>query len=167
MNLTDLARELPAFYQSGKCLYLKSGPGRGKTTTIIDSIPHIAAATGKNLGVSIISGPLLTPADAQGYLVVDRTPDGRVESKYTDPFWWRTAEGKRLEEYDGGVIFIDEADKMDVDVKKVVGEMALSGRWAAREDWMLASSLGWRMDRAACARLTCSVKARWDASMTT
>jgi hypothetical protein len=27
-----------------------------------------------------------------------------------------------------GVIFIDEADKMDIDVKKVVGEMALSGR---------------------------------------
>jgi len=127
MNLTTLARELPAFYQSGKCLYLRSGPGRGKTTTIIDSIPNIAATVGKNLGISIISGPLLTPSDAVGYLVPTKVED-RIESKYTQPFWWVTSEGKRLEEYDGGVIFIDEADKMDIDVKKVVGEMALSGR---------------------------------------
>jgi hypothetical protein len=127
MNLTTLARELPFVYQSGKCLYLRSGPGRGKTTTIIDSIPNIAAATGKNLGISIISGPLLTPSDAVGYLVPTKVED-RIESKYTQPFWWVTSEGKRLEEYDGGVIFIDEADKMDIDVKKVVGEMALSGR---------------------------------------
>ena len=127
MNLTTLARELPAFYQSGKCLYLRSGPGRGKTTTIIDSIPNIATAVGKNLGIVVISGPLLTPSDAVGYLVPTRVED-RIESKYTQPFWWVTSEGKRLEEYDGGVIFIDEADKMDIDVKKVVGEMALSGR---------------------------------------
>ena len=127
MNLTTLARELPAFYQSGKCLYLRSGPGRGKTTTIIDSIPNIATAVGKNLGIVVISGPLLTPSDAVGYLVPTRVDD-RIESKYTQPFWWVTSEGKRLEEYDGGVIFIDEADKMDIDVKKVVGEMALSGR---------------------------------------
>lgn len=127
MNLTALSSRLPAVYQSGKCLYLRSGPGRGKTTTIIDSIPNIAAATGKNLGIVVISGPLLTPADAVGYLVPTKVDD-RIESKYTQPFWWVTAEGKRLEEYDGGVIFIDEADKMDIDVKKVVGEMALSGR---------------------------------------
>lgn len=127
MNLTALSSRLPAVYQSGKCLYLRSGPGRGKTTTIIDSIPNIAAATGKNLGIVVISGPLLTPADAVGYLVPTKVDD-RMESKYTQPFWWVTAEGKRLEEYDGGVIFIDEADKMDIDVKKVVGEMALSGR---------------------------------------
>lgn len=128
MNLTSFARLAPTFYMSGKSMYLKSAPGRGKTTTILASIPRIAAATGKNMGVVVINGPLLTPADAVGYLVPVTKPDGRVESQYTDPFWWRTEDGKRLEEYDGGVIFVDEADKMDVDVKKVIGEMALSGR---------------------------------------
>lgn len=128
MKLDSFFRMSTSFYQSGKCVMLKSGPGRGKTTTILATIPKIASDTGKNLGVVVISGPLLTPADAVGYLVPVTQPDGRVESHYTDPFWWRTEEGKRLEEYDGGVIFVDEADKMDVDVKKVVGEMALSGR---------------------------------------
>lgn len=128
MKLKTFFNASVGFYKSGKCVYLKSGPGRGKTTTILATVPHIATSLGKNLGVVVISGPLLTPADAVGYLVPVKHDDGRVESQYTDPFWWRTEEGKRLEEYDGGVIFVDEADKMDVDVKKVIGEMALSGR---------------------------------------
>lgn len=132
MHLSTFSRLAPAFYKSGKSIYLKSGPGRGKTTAVIAAVPRIAEATGKNLGLVMISGPLLTPADAVGYLVpVTKTDErgvSRVESQYTDPFWFRTEEGRRLEEYDGGVIFVDEADKMDVDVKKVVGEMALSGR---------------------------------------
>lgn len=128
MNLNTVSRLAPAIYQSGKSLYLKSAPGRGKTTTIIDAVPNIAKVTDKVMGLVIINGPLLTPADAVGYLVPKHTDDGRVESVYTDPFWWRTTEGKRLEEYEGGIVFVDEADKMDFDVKKVIGEMALSGR---------------------------------------
>lgn len=128
MNLTTFARLATSYYQTGVCVYLKSAPGRGKTTTIVDSVPRIAAATGKRLGFVLINGPLLTPADAVGYLVPVKKEDGRVESKYTEPFWWRTSEGNRLNDYDGGIIFVDEADKMDVDVKKVIGEMALSGR---------------------------------------
>jgi hypothetical protein len=128
MKLKTFFNKSTAFYQSRKCVYLKSGPGRGKTSTILAAVPHIATQTGKNLGIVVISGPLLTPADAVGYLVPNKTADGRVESQYTDPFWWRTEEGKRLEEYDGGIVFIDEMDKADVDVKKVIGEMALSGR---------------------------------------
>jgi hypothetical protein len=128
MNLNTFADNALAFYRSGKCVYLKSPPGRGKTTTILASIPRMSRATGKNLGVVVINGPLLTPADAVGYLVPKHLDDGRTVSVYTQPFWWVTDEGKRLDEYDGGVIFVDEADKMDVDVKKVIGEMALSGR---------------------------------------
>lgn len=136
MKLSTFSRLAPVFYSSGKSIYLRGGPGRGKTDTIRQAVPDIAAAKGLNLGLVLITGPLLTPSDTVGYLVPSRkeTTDDegevhvRVESLYTDPFWWRTSEGKRLEEYDGGVIFIDEADKVDVDVKKILGEMALSGR---------------------------------------
>jgi len=135
MNLTTFARLAPSYYLSGlgdpdnrACVYLRSGPGMGKTTTIKSVVPQIASKLGKRLGFVLINGPLLTPSDAVGYLVPQKQPDGRIESKYTEPFWWRTSEGNRLEEYDGGIIFVDEADKTDVDVKKVLGEMALSGR---------------------------------------
>lgn len=128
MKLATFYKNSTSFYKSGKSIYLRSAPGRGKTTTIIAARQRIAQDLGINFGLVLISGPLLTPADAVGYLVPKHYEDGHVESVYTDPFWWRTTDGKRLEEYQGGIIFVDEADKMDVDVKKVIGEMALSGR---------------------------------------
>jgi hypothetical protein len=128
MKLSTFSKMATPIYLSGKCAYLRSAPGRGKTTCVKDAVPKIAAELGKRLGFVLINGPLLTPADTVGYLVPVKKPDGTVESSYTLPFWWRTEDNEKLEAYEGGVIFIDEADKMDIDVKKVVGEMALSGR---------------------------------------
>lgn len=133
MYLSTVSRRAASMYRSGKCYYFKSGPGMGKTTTVTDAVPAIARELNLNLGFVLINGPLLTPADAVGYLVPKHHDDGRVESVYTDPFWWRTSEGNRLEDYDGGIIFVDEADKMDIDVKKIIGEMALSGRCGPHE----------------------------------
>lgn len=131
-TLNTIARRSTTMYKSGKCYYLKSAPGRGKTTTIVEAVPRIAKELGKHLGLVVINGPLLTPADAVGYLVPVHKDTG-PESSYTKPFWWRTSEGKSLDEYDGGILFVDEADKMDTDVKKVIGEMALSGRCGPHE----------------------------------
>lgn len=131
MNLNTVIARLPHWYAAKKCVYLKSPPGRGKTDTLSMAPEIIGNITGKKMGFVLISGPLLTPADSVGYLIprkVTGDHGDHMESVYTDPFWFRTKEGKRLDEYDGGIILVDEADKMDVDVKKVIGEAALSGR---------------------------------------
>jgi len=141
MNLNEVIRRMPAWYIAGvnsqhgdpmKCAYLTSAPGRGKTTTLARAPDILSKRLNKKIGLVIINGPLLTPADSIGYLMPKHsksvTGQDITESVYTSPFWWRTAEGKRLEEYDGGIILVDEADKMDSDVKKVIGEAALSGR---------------------------------------
>lgn len=131
MNLDTIMARMPYWYAARKCVYLKSGPGRGKTETMEAAPAIISAQLNKNIGFMLISGPLLTPADSVGYLVPKKVTDEtgeHMESMYTDPFWFRTKEGKRLHEYDGGILLVDEADKMDVDVKKVIGEAALSGR---------------------------------------
>jgi hypothetical protein len=133
MNLNTVSRLATQMYRSGKCYYFKSSPGIGKSSIVVDSVPHIARETVLNLGLVVINAPLLTPADAVGYLIPKHHADGRVESVYTQPFWWVTSEGKRLEQYDGGVIFVDEMDKGDLDVKKALGELALSGRIGPHE----------------------------------
>lgn len=137
MKFKDIIARAPYWYAAGKSVYLKSAPGRGKTT-VLSSIPGVLSKKfKKNFGVVIINGPLLTPADSIGYLVPHKVTreDGKqaMESLYTDPFWFRTKEGKRLDEYDGGIIVVDEADKMDMDTKKVIGEAALSGRLGPHE----------------------------------
>lgn len=127
MNLDTIAKRIPGWYASGKCIYLTSPPGRGKTETLSTAPQILSKLLGKNIGLVVLNGPLLTPADSIGYLVPKHF-EGHSESVYTDPFWFRTREGKRLDEYDGGIILVDEADKMDTDVKKVIGEAALSNR---------------------------------------
>lgn len=127
ITLAEFQEDMPALYSSGKCIYIKSAPGRGKTTTIVEGVPMIAEATGKRLGLVIINGPLLNPSDSIGF-GLPKHHDGHSEMIFSSPFWWRTEEGKRLEEYDGGIVFVDEADKMDPDIKKIIGEAALSGR---------------------------------------
>lgn len=140
MNFNQIITRMPYWYAAKKCVYLKSAPGRGKTDTMRRAPQIIGQQTGKNMGFVLISGPLLTPADSVGYLIPRKVTgeDGKdhMESVYTDPFWFRTLRsegGKRLDEYDGGIILVDEADKMDVDVKKVIGEAALSGRLGPHE----------------------------------
>ena len=127
MKLSTIQKRLPLWYESRRCYYLKSAPGRGKTSVVVDAPERLSSAFNMNLGLVTINGPLLTIADSVGYLIPKHF-DGWSESIYTDPFWFRTSEGKRITEYDGGIIFIDEADKADPDVKKILGEAALSRR---------------------------------------
>ena len=48
-------------------------------------------------------------------------------AKFSLPYWWTTEEGKPIDEYDGWLlILVDEADKLGMDEKKIVGEAALS-----------------------------------------
>lgn len=141
MKLQDVAKRMPGWYAARRSIYLKSAPGRGKTETL-SRAPVILGERhpGKTFGLVILNGPLLTPGDALGYLMPKRHDNGRLESVFTDPFWFRTREGKRLDEYDGGVIVVDEADKMDTDLKKIIGEAALSGRLGPHyipEGWVI------------------------------
>lgn len=127
MHLNTVLKRAPVWFKSGSCVYLKSAPGRGKTTTIAQLPAAMGQRDGKNYGLVVINGPLLTPSDSIGFGLPKRE-NGIAEMIFSLPFWFRTDEGKLLSEYDGGIILVDEADKMDVDVKKCIGEAALSGR---------------------------------------
>jgi MoxR-like ATPase len=126
MKLNTVISRMAGWYKTS--VYLKSQPGRGKTETLVAGSEIIGKQIGKNLGHVVINGPLLTPADAVGYLIPKHNEDGTATSLYTDPFWFKTKDGKNLGEFDGGIVIVDEADKMDADTKKVIGEAALSGR---------------------------------------
>lgn len=127
MKLKTFARLAVSMYVDGISVYLRSAPGRGKSTVMESLPPIIGAALGKRLGLVVVSGPNLQPGDTVGF-GIPKHSEKHSEMVFTRPFFMRTEEGKDLEEYDGGIIFIDEADKADVDIKKVLGEMALSGR---------------------------------------
>lgn len=150
MKLNDILRRSVGYYRAGTSLHLTSAPGRGKTTTVRDAAARIGKALDTSFGFVLLSGPLLNPPDTVGYLIPGRTAQGVAISEFTKPFWWFTDEGKSLDQYEGGIVFVDEADKMDVDMKKVIGEMALSGRFGPHKlpkGWVVWSAGNRSSDR--------------------
>lgn len=133
MKLNEVIARAPTWFASGKSIYLKSPPGRGKTETIL-KIPLLLEKQnpGKRFGMVVINGGCFTLTNATGYLWPEEK-EGIRYSNFTKPEWWTTSEGYPLEAYDGGIIFIDEWDKMGVEEKKITGEAALSGRLASHQ----------------------------------
>ena len=143
MKPNDIIARLPIWFESGDCYYVYGEPGGGKTTTFERAPEIIKKKTGKHLGLVIFSGGNLTLGDTVGFgipkheHVLSSTGENHDRSimVFTYPFLWKTNKssidpgGKYLDEYpDGGIIIIDDVDKADVDIKKILGEMAHSGR---------------------------------------
>jgi hypothetical protein len=145
MKLRDVLARAPHWYAARKSIYLRSAPGRGKTETLLH-VPQLLmeAHPGKRFGIVVLNGGCFTLTNATGYLWPEEHTGENGEShrysQFTRPDWWLTSEGYPLEAYDGGIIFIDEWDKMDVESKKITGEAALSGRLASHqlpEGWVV------------------------------
>jgi len=149
MDLNTVIKRLPMWYESGRCVYLRSGPGVGKTTVMSDAPGILSKLLNKKMGLVVINGSLLNPPDSIGYLIPQYMQDGSApRSIYTLPFWFVTKEGKLLTEYDGGIIIVDDVSQADVDVKKALGEAALTGRLGPHEIpkgwvlWMTGNRVG-------------------------
>lgn len=132
MKLNQLVARLPALYYSalenkGPSYMVKGKIGRGKTTTF-EQFPTLMKKIDPqgNYGLSVINGANFTLQTAMGFMIPDKDNAGHAISTFTRPFWWMTTEGKPLDAYDGGIILVDEADKLGGDEKKIVGEAALS-----------------------------------------
>ncbi len=130
MNLSTVLSLIPGWYEAGLSITLNGPIGVGKTSTISAAPDLFSKRWGGDYGLVVINGGNMEVTDAMGYLVPVHK-DGHSESRFTRPYWWITTEGKPLEAYKGGLIFVDEEDKAQVDVKKVLGEGKLSGRLCA------------------------------------
>jgi hypothetical protein len=134
VKLNELAARLPALYYAaledgGPSYYVESPPGRGKTS-VFRQFPKIMQRidpTGK-YGIVVINGACFTLMTAMGFMVWEKNDKGQMVARFTLPYWWMTTEEKPIDEYDGVLILIDEADKLGMDEKKIVGEAALSKR---------------------------------------
>ena len=134
MKLNQLEARLPALYYSalmegGPSYYFESAPGRGKTSLfkLFPKLMRKLDPKGK-YGLVIINGANFTLMTALGFMVWETNDKGQTVAKFTLPYWWTTTEGRPIDEYDGVIILVDEADKLGQDEKKIVGEAALSKR---------------------------------------
>lgn len=131
MKLNDVTARIPAWYaasieEGGPSFHLTSDPGRGKTSVLMTAPGLLKAAFADGeYGVTLINGANATLSTLCGYMW-PADHGGVKYSDFTKPFWWMTKEGKPLTEYEGGIVIVDEEDKLGLDEKKIVGEGALS-----------------------------------------
>lgn len=145
MKLIDIERNLVNWYMmsaedEGSSVYLTGPTGRGKTS-VMRLAPALLDQTfvGKKHAICILNGACFTLSTATGYLW-PVTENGKQYSRFTVPDWWLgtiDASGKKtglpLEAFDGGIILVDEADKLEPQEKKIMGEAALSKRLASHD----------------------------------
>jgi hypothetical protein len=139
MKLKDILSRIPHYYNlsmqpGGPAIRLRGPIGIGKSSTL-SKAPTVLAQfnPGKKFGLVIINGTCVTLTTATGYLWPE-TVGEKTYSRFTRPDWWRTMmEDLPLEDYDGGIIVVDEDDKLNPDEKKIFGEAALSKRLASHQ----------------------------------
>jgi len=166
MKLADFINRIPMYYQmsaedDGLSVHLEGGPGRGKTSAMRKApalteakFPELAK---KGVGLVIVNGTNVSLTTMTGYLWPVEI-DGVAHSRFTKPDWWcKTYNSKGefvglpLEAFDAGYIFVDEADKMPLDEKKILGDARLSKIFASHRlppGWVVWSAGNRAKDRA-------------------
>lgn len=145
MLLSELEERIPVLYDAsctpgGGVPYITGPVGWGKTDTVKQFPFRMQQIVPDgNYCIVILNGATLNFGTMGGYLQFGEDYKGKPTSRFSYPWWWfetwaivggklvKTNRG--IDEYDGGIIFIDEADKMDQDVRKTTGEAALSQTW--------------------------------------
>ena len=128
MLISRIPHRLPYWHADQKTRMLIGCSGIGKTAMLLAAPDIIFKATGKRIGVVVFNAFTYTPMHMMGFGVV-KHHQNHSEMLFSDPFFWTTSDGKRLEDYyDGGFILVDEADKGEPDLMKIVIEMGNSGR---------------------------------------
>lgn len=126
MHFRDLRRTLPAVFDSGVAIELISAPGRGKSEFIEQMRHQLSERDGFEWGFTKLFLATYSPADLMGYLVPDTLSDGRKVSTFTTPAWMITPEGKHINDYKRGIVFLDEYGQGEPDVKRASAELLLN-----------------------------------------
>jgi hypothetical protein len=135
MTLNEIATRMPAWYvasceDDGPAFHLESDAGRGKTT-VMKRFPEIMKAVDPegDYGFVYINGLTITLPWLCGFMQMN--VDAQLKksvSHFSLPYWWITKDNRPIDSYSGGMIFIDEEDKMGPEERKLTRDMKLLKR---------------------------------------
>lgn len=127
MNLKDARTEVIDLLEAHIAVHLKSSPGMGKSDFVEQLIAYLSERDGFQWGFVTCFLATMTPTDLMGFLVPYDMPGGGKGSMWTTPSWMITSEGKHINEYQRGLVFLDEYGQGDGDTKRVSAQLKLKG----------------------------------------
>jgi len=154
MRVSTIAERIPLWYKNKISFHLSGQPGIGKTAVINQAAERLREEYEGDFGLIVINGAATLLPDAIGlgslYKFTDKNKKERVEMRFSEPFFSRTKEGKRWDDYSHGLLFIDEYDKCEPDLKKVFSEAKSSGRLGPHwmpDGWLICTAGNRATDR--------------------
>lgn len=137
MRLLDLKTAVIDNLDRRITTHLKSPPGLGKSEFVNDLVAYLSKRDGFEWGLVTCFLGTMTPSDLLGYMVPTRTKTAEgaefLASTFTVPPWMMTKpspgfpNGRHINEFKRGIVFLDEFGQADGDVKKASAPLALSG----------------------------------------
>jgi energy-coupling factor transporter ATP-binding protein EcfA2 len=150
MTIDEMIARVPAWYMSscergGPSFHVTGPAGRGKST-LFEQFPQIMKSvdpTG-DYGFVGINGLTITLPWLCGFMEMNVNESvGKKASSFSLPYWWFTKEGRPIDSYSGGLIFIDEEDKMQPEERKLTRDMKLAKRAGVHflpDNWVVWSA---------------------------
>lgn len=132
LTISSIPRVVRAFYENHLgTLVLRSQPGIGKTEQVREAVRQIAA--GQPFGFIEEHLASRSEVDLRGYLI----PDGDA-ARYTKPDFWHV-----IEQYENGILFLDELFQCSAEMQKVIAPLLLEGRIGSMQlppGWMVVGA---------------------------
>lgn len=132
MRFSELEAVIVDNIDCGISTELKSSPGRGKSEFVRDLVAKLSKRDGKQWGFATCFLATMTPSDLMGYMVPTKMDNGTLASVFTIPPWMLTPptkehpKGQNINDFERGIVFLDEFGQGDGDTKKSAAELFLN-----------------------------------------
>lgn len=133
LDFVDTERALKWLFRAQITGHIVSRPGQGKTSLI----DQLTASYGPRHGLFELNGALANQPDFMGWFYRNKEVwtdyDGSERTieagRYTYPYWWFDKRTKLpIFQYETGTLVIEEFDKIELDLKRALGQLFLEGR---------------------------------------
>lgn len=153
MDFLKLRKMLPAIINSGVSVELVSSPGLGKSEFVEQVRADMEKATNQKWGFAKMFLATQTPPDLIGYQFKGERDFGAGPVAVTEPtlpLWMMTTDGKPVQAYERGILFLDEYGQGEADVKRASAELLLNkqiGPWKLPDGWSVIAASNRSSDR--------------------
>ncbi len=149
-TLKMLGKQSSKLLAYGGSIGLVSAPGRGKSDFVRDLVNSMNTVEPGRWGLATAFLGTASPIDLPGFMIPAKNAAGQYIADYTMPAWMQTADGKNVFDYERGVLFLDEFEQADPDVKKAAADLLLNGRvgkWRLPPGWVVWTASNRTTDR--------------------
>ena len=150
MTINEIIERFPAWYMAscedgGPSIHVEGAAGRGKSSGFKQFVRRMKEVDPEgDYGFTWINGLTITLPRLCGYMELNvDAVSGRRRTTFSVPDWMYTEEGRPLESYSGGLILIEEEDKMPQEERKLTRDMKLEKKVGVHrlpENWVVWST---------------------------